>query len=99
MKVTTATVIGLLIGLVAGFIATGGGNMIAGTGQLSAMLKRYEWSIVVLSMLVPLADYLKGMRTTVTGSLLGHPFHQAGGFFIGLASGLGLFLVFLTKLI
>lgn len=98
MKVTTTTVIGLVIGLVAGFLGSRGG-MISGASQLSSVINKNAWTIVVLSSLVPLIDYLKGMRSTVTGSLTGHPFHQVAGFFMGLAVGLGVFLIFLTRMI
>lgn len=98
MKVTTATVIGLVIGLIAGFIASRG-SMLGGVSQLSSIVQRNAWTIVVLSMLVPLIDYLKGMRSTVTGALTGHPLHQLAGFFMGLAAGLGLFLLFIVRMI
>lgn len=98
MKVGTTTVFGLVIGLGAGFLATQGG-MVSGASQLSTMIQRYSWPIVVACMLVPLVDYLKGMKTTFTGSLTGHPFHQLAGFFLGISAGLGLFLVLITRLI
>jgi hypothetical protein len=98
MKVTTATGIGLLIGLVAGLLATRGSTF-PGASELSGMIQTYAWWIVVLSSLIPLVDYLKGMRTTITGSLLGHPLHQVAGFFMGISSGLGLFLILVAKLI
>jgi len=98
MKVATATGFGFLIGLLAGLLATRGG-MFSGAAQLSSVIQRYAWPIVVACTLVPLVDYLKGMRSTLTGSLTGHPFHQLAGFFLGIASGLGLFLVLIVRLI
>ena len=66
---------------------------------MTGMIQRNAWWIVVLSSLVPLVDYLKGMRTTITGSLLGHPLHQVAGFFMGISSGVGLFMLVIARLI
>src|SRR5208283_2118417 len=74
-----ATVFVLLFGIVIGLIGMGGAN-VSFSPQGVGMLGRYAWWIVFLSMLVPLADYLSGMRTTLTGVLTGHPFRHVAGF-------------------
>ena len=92
LKISATTVLGLLFGVAIGLYDLGRINVPAGS-QYLVMIQRYVWWIVVLSMLVPLADYLSGMRTTVTGVVTGHPFRHLAGFFAGLAVGLGLLLL------
>ena len=92
LKISTTTALGFLFGVAIGLYDLGRINVPAGS-QYLVMIQRYVWWIVVLSMLVPLADYLSGMRTTVTGVVTGHPFRHLAGFFAGLAVGLGLLLL------
>ena len=80
LKISMATVFGLLFGAAIGLIGMGGAN-VSFSPQVVGMLGRYAWWIVFLSMLVPLADYLSGVRTTLTGVLTGHPFRHVAGFF------------------
>lgn len=93
MKISTATVLGLLFGVVIGLIGMGKVNAL-GSG-VEVTIHGYAWWIVVLSMLAPLADYLSGMRTTIVGFATGHPYRHLAGFFTGLAVALG-FLLLLT---
>ena len=96
MKVSATTVTGFIVGLATGFIGTLGTQLGLGSDWVG-LIQRDAWWIVVLSMIVPLVDYLRGMRTSVVGSLTGHPFHQIAGFFTGLSVGLGLFLLYLAR--
>jgi hypothetical protein len=97
LKISMATVFGLLVGVAIGLIGVGGAN-VSFSPQVVGMLGRYAWWIVFLSMLVPLADYLSGMRTTMTGVLTGHPFLHVAGFFTGLAVGLAFLLLLASRL-
>jgi predicted small integral membrane protein len=96
MKVSATTVTGLVVGLATGLFGTLGSQLGVRLDWVG-LIQRDAWWIVVLSMIVPLVDYLRGMRTSVVGSLTGHPFHQIAGFFTGLAVGLGLFLLYIAK--
>ena len=97
MKISTTTALGLLFGAAIGLFDLGRVSVPV-SSQYSELIHPYVWWIVVLSMLVPLADYLSGMRTTVTGVVTGHPFRHLAGFFTGLAVGLGLLLLLAQKL-
>ena len=97
LKISMATVFGLLFGVAIGLIGMGGAN-VSFSPQVVGMLGRYAWWIVFLSMLVPLADYLSGVRTTLTGVLTGHPFRHVAGFFTGLAVGLAFLLLLASRL-
>lgn len=98
MKISTTTALGLLFGAAIGLIGMGKVD-VPFSSQTGGMVHRYAWWIVVLSMLVPLADYLSGARTTLTGFLTGHPFRHLAGFFAGLGVGLGLLLLFAPRLL
>ena len=97
LKISMAVVFGLVFGAAIGLIGMGGSN-VSFSPQVVGMLGRYAWWIVFLSMLVPLADYLSGVHTTLTGVLTGHPFRHVAGFFTGLAVGLA-FLLILTSIL
>lgn len=92
MKISTASLLGLLFGLAIGLIALGRVN-IGISPQTTTMVRDYAWWIVVMSMLIPFADYLTGIRTTLMGIVTRHPYRHLAGFFTGLALGLGLFLL------
>ena len=98
LKISTTTIVGLLFGVAIGLIELGRITLPVNS-EYVGIVHRYVWWIVVLSMLVPLADYLLGIRTTVTGVLMGHPFRHFAGFFTGLAVGLGLFLLLSPRLL
>ncbi|MGA2790484.1 MAG: hypothetical protein ABSF00_06935 [Candidatus Bathyarchaeia archaeon] len=97
LKISMAVVFGLVFGVAIGLIGIGGAN-VSFSPEVVGMLGRYAWWIVFLSMLVPLADYLSGVRTTLTGVLFGHPFRHVAGFFTGLAVGLA-FLLLLASIL
>ena len=97
MTISAGTVLGLLSGVVVGVISMGRvGSFFS--PQIVRMVHDYAWWIVVLSMLVPLADYLSEMRTTFVGVVTGHPFRHLAGFFAGFAVALGLFLLLAPRL-
>jgi hypothetical protein len=97
LKISTTTVFGLLFGVAIGLFDLGRITVPA-ISQYLGMIQGYVWWIVVLCMWVPLADYLSGMRTTVTGVVTGYPFRHLAGFFTGLAVGLGLLLLLAPRL-
>lgn len=95
MKVSTSTVLGVLVGVAVGLISLGRVNALS--PEIGSRLHDYAWWIVVLSMVPPLADYLTGVRTTVLGVVTGHPYRHWAGFFAGLAVGLGFLLLLSSK--
>ncbi len=97
LKISMATVFGLLVGVAIGLVGVGGAN-VSFSPQVVGMLGRYGWWIVFLSMLVPLADHLSGVRETMAGVLTGHPFQHVAGFFTGLAVGLAFILLLALRL-
>jgi len=97
MKVSTATVLGLLFGVGVGLVGNGNLN-IPLSSQLAAVLHRDGWWIVTLSMLAPLFDYLTGVRTTLMGVITRHPYRHWAGFFAGLAVGVGFLLLLAPRL-
>ena len=91
MKVSTATVIGLLAGFVIGVIGLGQANSVSpDLANLASKIHQYMLWIVLLSLLVPLADYFvsTGLTTTVIGFVARQPLRHLAGFFTGLAVGL-----------
>ncbi len=97
MKIRTFTVIGILLGIATGAIGMGAIALPSNT-QIPGEIHQYAWWIVILSMLIPLADYLSGIRTTLTGVIARHPYRHLAGFFTGLSFGLGLFLLLSPRL-
>jgi hypothetical protein len=97
MKVSTATLLGLLSGVAIGFLSNGSVNVPLGS-QLGILLHRDAWWVVVLSMLVPLFDYLTGVRTTLMGVVTHHPYRHWAGFFAGLAVGMGMLVLLGSRL-
>jgi len=100
MKVSTTTVVGLLAGVVIGII--GLGQTIAVSPELAnvtSKIHQYMMWIVLLSLLVPLADYFvsTNLPTTIIGFIARQPFRHIAGFFTGLAVGL-LALILLAPL-
>ena len=91
MKVSTTTVIGLLAGFAVGVIGLGRANGVSPElANVASQIHQYMLSIVLLSLLVPLADYFvsTNLPTTVIGFLARQPFRHLAGFFTGLAVGL-----------
>jgi hypothetical protein len=96
LKISSATLTGFLVGVATGIVSVG--QVIALSPQIVAIIHQDSWWIVVLSMLVPLADYLTGVRTTFLGLVTRHPYRHLAGFFAGLSFGLGLFLLLAPRL-
>lgn len=88
--------LGLLFGAALGVISMGRVTVVS--PQLGANVHNYAWWIVVLSMLVPLYDYLTGVKTTVVGVVTRHPFRHWAGFFAGLSVGLGILLLLAARI-
>jgi hypothetical protein len=91
MKVSTTTVIGLLAGFVIGIIGLGRANSASpDLANVASKINQYMLWIVLLSLLVPLADYFVSTRlpTTILGYVARQPFRHVAGFFTGLAVGL-----------
>lgn len=91
MKVSTTTVIGLLAGLAIGLIGLGRANGVSPyLANYASKIHQYMLWIVLLSLLVPLADYFvsTNLPTTVIGFVTRQPFRHIAGFFTGLAVGL-----------
>lgn len=96
MKISTAVVLGLLTGAAIGLV--GMGAVAALSPRIGTTIHNYAWWIVLVSMLVPLADYLTGIRTTLLGVVTRHPYRHLAGFFCGVAVGLAFFLLLSPKL-
>jgi hypothetical protein len=96
LQISSVTLVGFLVGIATGIV--GLGQVVALSPQFAAIIRQGAWWIVVLSMLVPLADYLSGVRTTLLGLVTRHPFRHLAGFFAGLSVGLGLFLLLSPRL-
>ena len=91
MRVSTTTLIGILAGFVTGIIGLGRANSISpDLANLATKINQYMLWIVLLSLLVPLADYFvsTGLPTTIIGYVTRQPFRHIAGFFTGLAVGL-----------
>ena len=91
MKVSTSTVIGILFGFVIGVIGLGQAtNVSPELADYASKIHHYMLWIVLLSLLVPLADYFvsTNLPTTIVGYVARQPFRHIAGFFTGLAVGL-----------
>ena len=91
MKVSTATVIGVLAGFAIGIVGLGRANSVSpDLANLAPQIQQHLLWIVLLSLLVPLADYFvsTNLPTTVIGYVARQPFRHVAGFFTGLAVGL-----------
>jgi hypothetical protein len=91
MKVSTTTVIGLLAGFAIGIIGLGRASSVSpDLTNVASKIHQYMLWIVLLSLLVPLADYLvsTSLPTTIIGFVARQPFRHLAGFFTGLAVGL-----------
>jgi len=89
--------VGLLFGAAIGLMSLGKVNVVNPTIEMD--LHNYSWWIVLASMLAPMADYLSGVRTTLTGVITRHPYRHFAGFFTGLAVGLGFLLLLSPRLL
>ena len=98
MKISTTTALGLLFGVAIGVISMVRID-VPSISRFAGLVHRHAWWIVVLSMLVPLVDYLSGSRTTFGGVLTGHPFRHLAGFFSGVAVGLAVLLLIAPSLL
>jgi hypothetical protein len=91
MKVSTTTVIGLLAGFAIGIIELGRASSVSpDLASFASKIHQYMLWIVLLSLLVPLADYFvsTSLPTTIIGFVARQPFRHLAGFFTGLAVGL-----------
>jgi MFS-type transporter involved in bile tolerance (Atg22 family) len=87
MKVRTATGIGVAVGFIVGGIALG---YIKVDSNLQNLAYVSAWWIVVLSVIVPFLGYVCNEQ------ILTGPW---GGFMAGLGIGLGIFLLFMRRII
>ncbi len=102
MKVSTATVIGLVVGFVIGIIGLGRANSVSpDLANVASKIHQYMLWIVLLSLLVPLADYFvsTGLPATVIGFVAHQPFRHIAGFFTGLAVGLLALIIFAPQIL
>jgi len=91
MKVSTTTVIGLLAGFAIGIVGLGETNSLSSElANIAPRIHHYVLWIVLLSLLVPLADYFvsTNLPTTIIGYVARQPFRHVAGFFTGIAVGL-----------
>jgi hypothetical protein len=91
MKVSTATVAGVVVGFGVGIIGLGRVNGLSTElATVAPKIHQYMLWIVLLSLLVPLADYFvsTNLPTTIIGFLARQPFRHVAGFFTGFATGL-----------
>ena len=101
MKVSTATVIGVLAGFAIGIIGLGRANNVSpDLANAASKIHPYMLWIVLLSLLVPLADYFvsTNLPTTVVGFVTRQPFRHLAGFFTGLAIGLLALILFAPQI-
>jgi hypothetical protein len=90
-KVSTTTVVGLIAGFFIGIVGLGRTNIVGpNLANVAAKIHQYMLWIVLLSLLVPLADYFvsTSLPTTIIGYVTRQPFRHLAGFFTGLAVGL-----------
>ena len=91
MKVSTTTVFGLLAGLVIGIIGLGRVNNVSpDLVSVASKIHQYMLWIVLLTLLMPLADYFvsTSLPATIIGFVARQPFRHLAGFFTGIAVGL-----------
>jgi len=91
MKVSTTTVIGLVVGFALGIIGLGRASSVSPElASVAPKIHQYMLWIVLLSLLVRLADYFvsTNLPTTIIGFVTRQPFRHVAGFFTGLAVGL-----------
>jgi hypothetical protein len=101
MKVSTTTVIGLIAGFVIGIIGLGRANSVSpDLANVASKIHQYMLWIVLLSLLVPLADYFvsTSLPATVIGYVARQPFRHLAGFFTGLAVGLLALILFAPQM-
>jgi hypothetical protein len=101
MKVSTSTVIGVIVGFVVGIIGFGRANSVSPSlANVALKIHQYMLWIVLLSLLVPLADYFisTGLPATVIGYVTRYPFRHVAGFFTGLAVGLLALIIFAPQI-
>lgn len=102
MKVSTATVIGLVVGFVIGIIGLGRANSLSpDLANVASKIHQYMLWIVLLSLLVPLADYFvsTSLPATIIGFVARQPFRHIAGFFTGLAVGLLVLIIFAPQIL
>lgn len=97
VRVSTATVFGLLVGVIVGLIGFGQANSVS--PQLvnyASKIHEYLLWILLLSLLVPFVDYFvsTNLPTTIIGFVTRQPFRHIAGFFTGLAVGLLALVIF-----
>jgi len=91
MKVSTTTVFGLLAGLVIGIIGLGRVNNVSpDLVSVASKIHQYMLWIVLLTLLMPLADYFvsTSLPATIIGFVARQPFRHLAGFFTGIAVSL-----------
>jgi len=100
VKVSTTTVVGLLAGFAVGIIGFGGANSVSPyLTNLAPKIHQHMLWIVLLSLLVPLPDYVStGLPASVIGYLTRYPFRHVAGFFTGIAVGLLALIIFAPQL-
>jgi len=101
MKVSTSTVIGVIAGFAIGIIGFGQANSVSPSlANVAPKIHQYMLWIVLLSLLVPLADYFvsTGLPATVIGYVTRYPFRHVAGFFTGLAVGLLALIIFAPQI-
>jgi hypothetical protein len=102
MKVSTATVIGLLAGFVIGIVGLGRANGVSpDLVNVASKIHQYMLWIVLLSLLVPLADYFvsTSLPATIIGFVTRQPFRHVAGFFTGLSAGLLALILFAPQVL
>jgi len=102
MKVSTTTVIGLLTGFAIGIIGLGRANNVSpDLANYALKIHQYMLWIMLLSLLVPLADYFisTSLPATIIGYVTRYPFRHLAGFFTGLAVGLLALIIITSQMI
>jgi hypothetical protein len=103
MKTSTTALVGLLVGAAIGIIGFGRVNNVnPQVANMASQIHPYLFWIVLLSLLVPLADYVlvsTNLPTTVLGFIARQPFRHLAAFFTGIAFGLLALILVLPQVI
>lgn len=96
MQISSATVIGFLVGVAAGIVSIG--QVVA----LSPSRGHHPSRCIVdrcVEYVSSIGRLLTGVRTALLRVVTRHPFRNLAGFFAGLSVGLGLFLLLSPRLV
>lgn len=101
VRVSSATVMGLVSGFAIGMIGLGRADSVSPSlASIAPKIHQHMLAIVLVSLLVPLVDYFvsTSLPTSIIGYVTRQPFRHLAGFFTGLAVGLLALMLFAPQL-